>query len=448
MATYYRINLRDKQNNIVYPNIHNLINIKDNGDLELNNIYPRANNTYSLGSSAKYFNSITSLKYTIPTKGISWNQMALNVVGINGNTPDSNAPFYPSFTFKDYVGDIISFGIQNVNVGFWCRYLDTPTTTNGTNWSSSINAQTGLFTHSKAATFKGLLTGEANISSKNAQGGDTYFLLDRGTAAANWKILDSSGTLKFQTDYTSGKVATYYDCMTLAHNTGNLWLKGQANIQNGAYIVGTTKLNTNQYNGLQITRQDTNGSSIAFNNSAGNLGKIGFSYEKDLIIGNTSDGAANLLKITSTGVTTFYNTVTASRFIGTADKTNLIYIQDTRSVNGSPSTYKRGMTFEFKARTTLGFVGNQTYGAVATVKQWDDKSGGAAYQLAFCASGTSLAPYLSIRSSVCDATSWSGAWFGVVLSANRSIVNLYGMTIANWNANYSNYMNGTVAFCW
>lgn len=34
MATYYRVNLRDKENNIVYPNIHNLINITKSGVIE------------------------------------------------------------------------------------------------------------------------------------------------------------------------------------------------------------------------------------------------------------------------------------------------------------------------------------------------------------------------------------------------------------------------------
>lgn len=447
MATYYRINLKDKENNITYPNIHNLINIKDNGDLELNNIYPRENNTYSLGNSTKYFNSITSLKYYIPTKGINWNQMINNSVGIIGNIPTANGAFYPTITFKSYAGDVVGFGVQNLNLGFFGRYASTPSTTTSADWTSFINTTNGVLNHGSSGVFKGILIGDANVSSRNLKGGDTYFLLDRGTAAANWKILNSSGTLKLQTDWVSEKV-DYYDCMRIEHNTGNVWVKGQANIRSGAYIVGVTNLNISQYGGLQITRQDANGSSIAFNNSAGNLGKIGFNGGKDLIIGNTSDGTANLLKITSTGITTFYNTVTASRFIGTSDKTDLIYIKDTRSTNAAPSTYKRGMTFEFKARTTLGFVGAQTYGAVATVKQWDDKSGGAAYQLAFCASSSSLTPYLSIRSSVCDATSWSGAWFGVVLSANRSITNLYGMTVANWNANYNNYINGTVAFCW
>ena len=76
-------------------------------------------------------------------------------------------------------------------------------------------------------------------------------------------------------------------------------------------VSGTT------YNMLTLSRTTANGASILFQNSSGNLGKLGFDGSGNLIAGKgtTTDGVADLLKITPAGVTTFYDSVTASSFI-------------------------------------------------------------------------------------------------------------------------------------
>lgn len=76
-------------------------------------------------------------------------------------------------------------------------------------------------------------------------------------------------------------------------------------------VSGTT------YNMLTLSRTTANGASILFQNSSGNLGKLGFDGSGNLIVGKgtTTDGVADLLKITPAGVTTFYDSVTASSFI-------------------------------------------------------------------------------------------------------------------------------------
>lgn len=70
-------------------------------------------------------------------------------------------------------------------------------------------------------------------------------------------------------------------------------------------VSGTT------YNMLTLSRTTANGASILFQNSSGNLGKLGFDGSGNLIVGKgtTTDGAADLLKITPAGVTTFYNSI-------------------------------------------------------------------------------------------------------------------------------------------
>ena len=141
-------------------------------------------------------------------------------------------------------------------------------------------------------------------------------------------------------------------------------------------VSGTT------YNMLTLSRTTANGASILFQNSSGNLGKLGFDGSGNLIIGKgtTTDGAADLLKITPAGVTTFYNSVTASSFIksggtssqflkadGTVDSnaylpltggelTRYLSINTPNSGGSSYIAFKRG-------GTDVGYVGDGTSGA-------------------------------------------------------------------------------------
>lgn len=77
-------------------------------------------------------------------------------------------------------------------------------------------------------------------SSASGAGGDVFAELWRGTAAS-WKLLNTGGTMKFQCNYTD-KAGNYYDCMTIAHNTGNIYIKGNVGIKNNnpAYALDVT----------------------------------------------------------------------------------------------------------------------------------------------------------------------------------------------------------------
>lgn len=93
-------------------------------------------------------------------------------------------------------------------------------------------------------------------------------------------------------------------------------------------VSGTT------YNMLTLSRTTANGASILFQNSSGNLGKLGFDGSGNLIIGKgtTTDGAADLLKIATSGAATFYSSVTASSFIGNASSATKL--QTSRTIWG------------------------------------------------------------------------------------------------------------------
>lgn len=64
----------------------------------------------------------------------------------------------------------------------------------------------------------------ANLVIKNNSQSDVSLTLDRGNNA-NWRMLNSSGILKVQTDWTDKK-GNYYNVITLNYNTGNATIKG------------------------------------------------------------------------------------------------------------------------------------------------------------------------------------------------------------------------------
>lgn len=73
-------------------------------------------------------------------------------------------------------------------------------------------------------------------------------------------------------------------------------------------------LTTSQFNGLQIKRSDTSGSSMLFSNSTGSLGHIGFTSSGTLVVtkGSGTAGTADLLAIDNTGVMTAFNHINPS----------------------------------------------------------------------------------------------------------------------------------------
>ena len=81
------------------------------------------------------------------------------------------------------------------------------------------------------ATTGGTLTGDlkiqknlATLTLNSGDASDTSLIFDRG-GGANFKILDTSGVFKIQTDWNNGKVS-YYDLMTISNTTGDAWHKG------------------------------------------------------------------------------------------------------------------------------------------------------------------------------------------------------------------------------
>lgn len=65
-------------------------------------------------------------------------------------------------------------------------------------------------------------------SSLTGGGGDVYVELWRGINAS-WRLLNSGGYLKFQSNYINS-AGDYFDCLKLDYNTGNTYIKGNVGI--------------------------------------------------------------------------------------------------------------------------------------------------------------------------------------------------------------------------
>ena len=66
----------------------------------------------------------------------------------------------------------------------------------------------------------------ANLVLKNnTAANDVSLEFNRGSNAS-WRIINNSGTLYMRCNYTSS-AGDYYDALSLAYNTGNLWVKGR-----------------------------------------------------------------------------------------------------------------------------------------------------------------------------------------------------------------------------
>lgn len=168
----------------------------------------------------------------------------------------------------------------NSSWGSWKTILDS------SNYKDVIGA--GSFWKVNAQTYNG--------SSSSISSGDIYLEMWRGSYAS-WKMLNTHGILKFQSNYTS-TVGSYYDCLTITYNSGNTWIKGDTSSNNfisraatgtQPYACTSTTVNNNlnadMLDGLHIhtgrnneankvVRTDANGFIQAgwINTTSGNMG--------------------------------------------------------------------------------------------------------------------------------------------------------------------------------
>ena len=67
-------------------------------------------------------------------------------------------------------------------------------------------------------------------------------LFRKGSNKADWRIVNTSGNLKFQSDYTTA-VGDWYDALTVEYNTGNITMKTDATFTFGKFASATANAN-------------------------------------------------------------------------------------------------------------------------------------------------------------------------------------------------------------
>lgn len=194
--------------------------------------------------------------------------------------------------------------------------------------------------------------------------GDIYLEMWRG-ANASWKMLNTSGTLKFQCNYTSA-VGSYYDALTVTYNTGNVWTKGSITSATGIHNSSTT---------LYLDSASTT-TSIIFRHGTTERMRIA---QPNGYVGIGTTAPIHKLQVTGAGV--FSNTGSTTyasdgitigagdavaRYITCYGKTGLSYI----NIGYNAAANNSGeLHFSYSSSgSTSNYVGLQLYGAANCVR--------------------------------------------------------------------------------
>lgn len=296
------------------------------------------NGTYLAGTVLYRYQLLVSKNETtlIPLNTVS-NSIATNkTLTTEAFNPFGEILYYGSATQVNANGNIIAASLYN-RMNFDLRYstnIGTTLTNNKDVFLVCVPQSNGLVK---------LHTTPISQTLPTTDDGKVYIYL--GHASSTYQVELGLNHPVYQ--FKGGKLS-YYTGTAGATKTSELtndsgFLTNTTGDARYLRLTGGT-LTTSAYNGLTIKRSDTYGSSIQFSNSSGVLGKIGFASDKKLIIGNGTDGTANVLQITSDGQMTVYNNITPStnntRTLGTsALKWSNVYATTfTGALSGNAST--------------------------------------------------------------------------------------------------------------
>ena len=222
-------------------------------------------------------------------------------------------------------------------------------------------------------------------------GGDIYLELWRDSNAS-WKILNSSGTLYFQNNYTS-TVGNYFNCIALEYNTGNMWCKGSISA-NGGFIgnlngTASSAGNADTVDGQHFSySNDSNSPTYLW---ATNSNGSSFLASRGSISVNYASSASSVAWGNITGKP---STFTPSSH----DHTKILYIDD-RDTTETPSDVagKNGIEIHFKNKSKSSIPSSGTWTAIVMLDGYSDTSGGYPMELGFSMSDISESRPLYLR---------------------------------------------------
>lgn len=186
-----------------------------------------------------------------------------------------------------------------------------------------------------------------------------------------------------------------------------------------------------------MKRSDSNGSSIKYSNSVGDLGKIGFDLSKNLVITNASgaDGTPNLLRISSSGVVTVYNNLNPStnnsRTLGTSSLkwSNVYATEFTGALSGNADTATKLQT----ARTigaAVDMTGSTSFDGSKNVTLELRRRGASVGQ----STNTFTNPWYKVASCVCNTEYYDPRIIFLVSGTYSSYIRRVGILEAHFRS--------------
>lgn len=506
MPKYYRVNLKDKENNIIYPNIHNLWTFKSNGD-----VYVDTGDIRAKDGRKKYVSAITYDPFNFETiydsfiGTIKANDVWYNIINVR---------------HRNNTGDGVKFGMQIrsnlITLNSELQYRNQ-TNRGWSDWHSIMNLEQEqtvsaikTFSNNVYFTSKPVLKGETStalwatlnncseavIQVKNGgqyghnlligAGGNT--VIGSGESAESFynnNLVDDTGETMFIT--SDGEISFYTNCQDINNKKLTLTIgsNGCLYIYYDIYTVGSGTFGSSSTYKLvmggggsfcwidcRLTSDNTVKSNILLAPAQITLGKntivngtIVAQKEIQLSRNDSNDTKFQATR-SDTGVSVWMGVGSGgenhgiySQLLGKwmvhANKNGVYLSGNASSANQAPLVSNLFSSRPTSSNITItGSGGLSTFkstGSMTTGKplkdghiihMYWDNLGGWDNQIAVL-NGSN--PNMQIRGQ--NSGTWGG-WKNIIKSENNSIINLYAITVGTWNSNYSSYENGTIAFCW
>ena len=153
MPKYYRVNLKDKENNIIYPNIHNEIQIEQDGTIKLKSLIPLYDNSYILGNTNKAWNNIYSYGLALNNQEGTWTSMKDKNSMIYFQNQLSQNSYSPLFKMKTFNGHYFIMG--GIEDKFFMSFIKADKIVDEQEYYFYFDTNSGVFSFAGDVIIKG-----------------------------------------------------------------------------------------------------------------------------------------------------------------------------------------------------------------------------------------------------------------------------------------------------
>lgn len=503
MAKYYRVNLKDKAGNIIYPNINNVTYFSSNGNMHFGH---KQNAIYGVETDGtKYImighngtnlwigaSATTDTHHTGGTFISAGDKENISVSKLVNNTR-TNYVMLDEHNCGNYALKL-SGGVLTGHL--YLNGVSSATTSSTAN--IVFGNKTTQYVVLRANTNSSLVIGNSMTDNTNAicyAPSETSFRpagssqLSLGTSSYRWTTVYASNG-NFSSQVVAGSTSTYriamgggdsyawIDCRDSSNTMkSNMTLTpNRINLYKNTYIGGTLLLTDNisieKHGSTQIPLKvyggDANGQGISI--GAGGATIIG-SGESAKTAEASLDATTETMWILSD--TTMQFTVNAqtwdSRVSVYLDASRNFYPASTNSGSLGTSSYVWSNVYATKVSSQLNKMSTFYNAGTQGISYYDGEAmSTSASNNGWATPNTGWFQILHLDLSVDNYYNdlyfpvndhnclwWrqrrSGSYYGfmsIPVSANNSVRNFRAGAIATWNSDYSGYTNGTIMFCW